>query len=92
MCLVARTPHPSDGRARTVAVVLKNDGAVLELSIRDNGAGFDAPAALRAGSGLGLHSMQERAALLGGTVEIDSAPGHGTTIRARIPTSLGATP
>ena len=80
------------GRARTVAVVLKNDGAVLALSIRDNGAGFDAPAALRAGSGLGLHSMQERAALLGGTVEIDSAPGHGTTIRARIPTSFGATP
>jgi signal transduction histidine kinase len=71
-------------RATVVGVVLKQDGATLELVIRDDGVGFDAAAALKKASGLGLHGMQERVALLGGSVEIGSRRGHGTTIRARI--------
>jgi signal transduction histidine kinase len=71
-------------QARAVGVVLKHDGTTLELVIRDDGVGFDAAAALEKASGLGLHGMQERAALLGGSVEIGSRRGHGTTIRARI--------
>jgi len=71
-------------QAKVVGVVLKQDGNTLELVIRDDGVGFDAPAALEKASGLGLHGMQERAALLGGSVAIESRRGHGTTIRARI--------
>ena len=78
-------------QARSIGVVLKSDDTTLELVIRDTGVGFDTAAALREGSGLGLHGMQERVALLGGTVAIESAPGQGTTICARIPTSFAAT-
>ena len=63
------------------------DGA-LQLVVRDDGQGFDVPAArARAarGESQGLLSMRERVALAGGELEIDSAPGHGTSIRARIP-------
>jgi len=72
-------------RAKAVGVVLKHEGPLLELVIRDDGVGFDSAGALRKASGLGLHGMQERVALLGGSVEIESRPGHGTMIRARIP-------
>jgi signal transduction histidine kinase len=74
--------------ARAVAVVLKHEKTVLELVIQDDGIGFDPAAALSEASGLGLHGMQERVALLGGSVEIESRRGHGTTIRARIPASI----
>jgi signal transduction histidine kinase len=77
-------------RARAVGVELKYEGAVLELVVRDDGAGFDAAAALHEASGLGLHGMRERVALLGGSVEIESKPGHGTRIHARIPAGSAA--
>jgi PAS domain S-box-containing protein len=79
-------------RARAVGVELKHEAAVLELVVRDDGEGFDAAAALTAASGLGLHGMRERVALLGGSVEIESKPGHGTLIHARIPAGSAATP
>jgi signal transduction histidine kinase len=56
----------------------------LQLVVRDDGSGFD-PAQGRDRISLGLASMQQRAALLGGKVDIDSSPGHGTTIRAWVP-------
>jgi two-component system, NarL family, sensor kinase len=66
------------------------DRAVLEVS--DDGAGFDpAATAALAGpgvappTGLGLPGMRERAELLGGTLELASAPGHGTTVRLAVP-------
>ncbi len=52
--------------------------------ITDRGKGFEVDAALANGS-LGLIGMRERAAYVGGTVEIDSAPGRGTTVRIEIP-------
>ena len=73
-------------QARMVGVVLKHENSVLELVIRDDGVGFDPAAALSEASGLGLHGMHERVALLGGSVQIASRRGHGTMIRARIPT------
>jgi signal transduction histidine kinase len=72
-------------RAEVVVVELKYQGTVLELVVRDDGVGFDVAAALDQASGLGLHGMQERVALLGGAVGIESTPGTGTVVRARIP-------
>jgi signal transduction histidine kinase len=75
-------------RARVVGVVLTHKDAMLELVIRDDGVGFDPAAALSEASGLGLHGMQERVALLGGSLQIESRRGHGTMIRARIPAAI----
>jgi signal transduction histidine kinase len=75
-------------QARAVAVVLKHEKTVLELVIQDDGVGFDPAAVLSEASGLGLHGMQERVALLGGSVQIESRRGHGTVIRARIPAAI----
>jgi len=72
-------------QARKVEVILKLDGGVLSLLIRDDGVGFDPAATRGEASGLGLHGMGERVALLGGSLEIDSAPGKGTTVRASVP-------
>ena len=55
------------------------------LIIEDNGRGFDR-AALRAGDhGIGLTGMTERAVLIGGTVDIETAPGEGTTVFVKVP-------
>ncbi len=68
--------------ARRVSVRLVRDTTVVELWVRDDGVGFE----LGAGHpGLGLRGMRERAALLGGVLQIASAPGQGTTITARFP-------
>jgi signal transduction histidine kinase len=77
---VARHAH-----AQVVAVELKCEGTVLELVVRDDGVGFDVGTVRSEASGLGLHGMQERVALLGGSFEIESTPGRGTTVRARVP-------
>jgi signal transduction histidine kinase len=52
------------------------------LEVCDDGLGFD-PASSFPGH-LGLRSMRERATQVGGTLEIDSAPGRGTCVRAEI--------
>ncbi len=55
----------------------------LELRIHDSGAGFD-PKRTGNGNGLGLTSMKERMRLVGGEFSIDSKPGQGTTVLARV--------
>jgi hypothetical protein len=57
----------------------------LEVEVSDEGPGFEPARGLEAGR-LGLALMRERVRLLGGTFEIDSAPGRGTRILASIPT------
>jgi signal transduction histidine kinase len=54
------------------------DGAV-EVEVADDGAGFEPAGALQAS---GIRAMRSFAALTGGTIEIDRAPGHGTRVRA----------
>jgi signal transduction histidine kinase len=71
-------------QATSAHVIVIGDGDGITLSIRDNGKGFE-PSALEPGAGLGFLSMRERLRALGGTVRVDSAPGHGTTIEARVP-------
>ncbi len=70
--------------ARGVAVgVAPRDGG-MSLTVRDDGAGFDVTKE-RERASLGLASMRERVRLLGGRLDIDSAPGRGTRIEAWIP-------
>jgi two-component system sensor histidine kinase UhpB len=79
--------------AHTVWLRLARTGDQIELSMQDDGRGFDAAQTLRLPGerlGVGLFSMRERAALAGGVCEIRSAPGEGATITARIPASPGA--
>lgn len=68
--------------ASTVSVRLVRRGRQLELTVTDDGRGFD-PDAVRIGTG--LKSLAERAARLGGTLEILSASGEGTKIRLTAP-------
>ena len=64
---------------------LECDARGTALEVSDDGAGFD-PEGDFSGH-LGLKSMRERAARLGGTLRVESASGEGTTIRVRIPPS-----
>ncbi len=81
--IVKHAQRPSD-----VSVVIRRPDATLQLIIEDNGCGFDAGAAgnHKAGNhqGLGLDGMRERLLLIGGTLEVESAIGIGTTIFARV--------
>jgi signal transduction histidine kinase len=72
-------------RAGEIRVELSGDEGALHLTISDDGAGFDVTATYP--GHVGLLSMPERAAKLGGYVTIDSAPGRGTTVAAHIPLS-----
>ena len=56
----------------------------LELTLHDDGVGFD-PEAVASGAGLGLTSMRERLKLVDGELSICSKPKQGTTLHARAP-------
>ena len=66
-----------------VCITLRRAANIVSLTVSDDGCGFDAGQATS--SGLGLHTVRERAELLGGRVEVRSAPGAGTTVRLEIP-------
>jgi signal transduction histidine kinase len=69
-------------RARHVEVMLTAQDVTLEVTVRDDGVGFDVE---RGRTGMGLVGMGERAELAGGRLDIESVPGAGTTLRARFP-------
>ncbi len=71
------------GATRADVRVLEDDEGV-DIVVRDDGRGFE-PDVARSADGFGLLGMRERIALVGGTVEVTSAPGDGTEVRARIP-------
>lgn len=78
-------------QARSVEVELRQTDGALELRVHDDGRGFDVTGARRRaalGASQGLINMQERVALAGGTLEITSSSGAGTTILGRIPWRL----
>lgn len=86
----ALTNAARHGQASQVRVTLIDDGQIIRTTIADNGKGFDSDKLQKvpgAGQerGWGLVGMHERANLLGGTLEISSQAGKGTTIRASIP-------
>lgn len=70
-------------RAAAVTLTLQRENGAILLAVRDDGRGFDPAHA--ADASLGLLGMQERAELAGGRLEIESAPGRGATVRARLP-------
>jgi signal transduction histidine kinase len=75
-------------QAQHVEVELRHDGAILELTIWDDGIGFEVAAALERvaqGASLGLLSMQERVRLVGGQLDLKSGLQTGTEIQARLP-------
>jgi two-component system nitrate/nitrite sensor histidine kinase NarX len=71
-------------RARQVDVMIQRQGGSVELSIRDDGRGFN-PYNLNGGSHFGLQIMQERAVRVGGAFYIYTAPGSGTQIVVSFP-------
>jgi len=79
-------------RARNVTVRLSREDGCIKGVVSDDGQGFHVvhmvgkPVRDR---GLGLFGMQERAALVGGKVEVESAPGRGTTVRVTVPDRRG---
>ena len=74
-------------RARNVTVHLTKPDGCIQLTIKDDGIGFDpdCPANGKERQGLGLLRMRERAASLGGSLSVKSAPRIGTEIEVRIP-------
>ncbi len=70
--------------ARAIDVRLTRTGTGVRLVVRDDGIGFD-PAKPIAGDHMGQRTMQERAASLGGSCTVRSAPGEGTTVAVEIP-------
>jgi PAS domain S-box-containing protein len=72
--------------AGNVSILLERRSDSVSLIIEDDGIGFDAERAFGdVNGGFGLIGMRERAMLVGGTLEIESEPGGGTTIAIRIP-------
>ncbi len=74
--------------AASARITARHSGEELQLDISDDGRGMDV-AQSRREQHLGLIGMSERAHMLGGSMEIDSAPGRGTRISVRLPLSMG---
>ena len=74
-------------RARQVDIVLERTADHWSLIIEDDGIGFDPSSGEVEQRGFGLVGMRERAALVGADLQIESAPGRGTTVILRMPAS-----
>jgi signal transduction histidine kinase len=71
-------------RASSVRITLRGTGKGVEVCVRDDGVGFEAARAKEAfdDGRFGLAVMAHRAEMAGGSLEVDSAPGGGTNVRA----------
>ena len=70
--------------ASRVDIFLEQRDGTFVLTISDNGVGIGSKA-VKCSPSLGLIGMRERAALVGGRVEITGAPGRGTTVTVHVP-------
>jgi two-component system sensor histidine kinase UhpB len=76
--------------AKNIWIELAAEGGVLHLTVRDDGLGCDLAAVrsrTKPGGSMGLHNMEECAALAGGTIEIESYSGNGVKVHAAFPLS-----
>ncbi|SFR03286.1 Signal transduction histidine kinase [Lentzea waywayandensis] len=74
--------------ATTVEITLRHLGDEIALGVADDGTGFDPgslPAPDPGEGGFGLTAMRTRARALGGSLTVESTPGHGTALAARLP-------
>jgi signal transduction histidine kinase len=71
----------SHASAKNASVTVTQDAGKIDVQISDNGSGFD-PIRSR---GMGILGMEERVRRLGGTLKIESTPGKGATVEARLP-------
>jgi signal transduction histidine kinase len=73
--------------ASLVNVDITRQNGGVRMEIHDNGKSFEVPKGLsvRNSKRLGLLGMRERVEMVGGTLNIHSSPGHGTTVRAELP-------
>ena len=69
-------------QAKSIQLLGQTFPDAVTIKLEDNGVGFD-PA--QPAYGFGLRGMQERAQLVGGSLQVDSAPGQGTCVQIRIP-------
>jgi signal transduction histidine kinase len=81
-CLEALQNVAKYAEASQAEIVLTNGEGVLRFEVRDDGVGFDPE---RTGYGTGLQGIADRLAALDGSVEIQSAPGQGTTVTGSVP-------
>ena len=73
-------------KASRVGLTLSYMGDVVTLDVRDDGVGFQVPAASDVrGTGFGLSAMRQRVSRVAGTLAIESEPGVGTAVSARVP-------
>jgi PAS domain S-box-containing protein len=82
-CLNNTHKHAAASR---VELILEQRGDSIVLIIVDDGKGFRPRGKKIVGRGLGLTGMRERAAAIGAELDIEAAPGRGTTIHLRLPT------
>jgi signal transduction histidine kinase len=80
----ALTNVAKHSRAEHVRLRVVEQGGTIEVSVSDDGVGFDPGAGHR---GFGLLGMRERVTMVGGSLELTSAPGGGATMHAVIPVS-----
>lgn len=99
MCLYrivqeATTNISRHAEARTCRVRLQRSGSTVQLTVQDDGRGFDPAQVLQpgAGGGLGLLGMRERVSGFGGRFLIESAVGRGTRIDVHLPAVGGTLP
>ncbi len=85
-CLNNAGRHSS---AAHLNLFLRADDNCLRLDVADDGVGFQVPKALAQTEGFGLAGIRERVALLGGRIQIESAPGRGTRISIELPMPEG---
>lgn len=76
------------GAAADVSIRLHDAGSELDFEIQDNGSGFDTAGQ----DGTGLHNMKDRIAVVGGRVDVTSAPGKGTRVSGAVPLANQPTP
>ena len=81
-CLEALQNVAKYAEASNVTVTLRDEGEALTFAVQDDGRGFD-PSSAPPGSG--MQNMKDRLAALGGTFDVRSSPGDGTTVHGRIP-------
>lgn len=78
-------------QARNSSVYIRRDGNNIQIKVEDDGVGFDISkleSYLKENSGFGLFSIRERLNRIGGYIEVESKPDHGTRITLVAPLKI----